>query len=328
MIVTIGMSMSSSIILLPCNNHLAMEQFNSTVRDGVSFDRLGALMDSDDSRNLSKIGPMLHVWGLSKSNYEGSLFWDFLKIGDHAIFYTKSRLFFHARICHKCKDAQLSRAIWGENPIGGNWELLLFFDSCEPLDVIMDEDILRVPPFSSTPILFKSNDEVVDHIFELIGADDDEGNIMFSKRREKQINDYIDSRLDSLQGPIDVDDIDIKVKKISNISNEELIREASKEKTPKLTKTSTYQYSRDEYVRLYALRRAGDNCQLCLQKAPFSRSDGSPYLEVHHIVPLSQGGSDSIDNVCALCPNCHRKMHIIADSDDVSKLLKTAEKRL
>ena len=125
-----------------------------------------------------------------------------------------------------------------------------------------------------------------------------------------------------------VDDIDIKVKKIFNISNEKLIREVSKEKTPKLTKTSTYQYSRDEYVRLYALRRAGDNCQLCLQKAPFSRSDGSPYLEVHHIVPLSQGGSDSIDNVCALCPNCHRKMHIIADSDDVSKLLKTAEKRL
>jgi 5-methylcytosine-specific restriction protein A len=34
-------------------------------------------------------------------------------------------------------------------------------------------------------------------------------------------------------------------------------------------------------------------------------------LEVHHIQWLSNDGDDTIDNIVALCPNCHRKMHIL-----------------
>ncbi|WP_296863638.1 HNH endonuclease [Thermosyntropha sp.] len=29
-----------------------------------------------------------------------------------------------------------------------------------------------------------------------------------------------------------------------------------------------------------------------------------------HIEWLSRGGTDTIDNTVALCPNCHRKMHV------------------
>ena len=35
-------------------------------------------------------------------------------------------------------------------------------------------------------------------------------------------------------------------------------------------------------------------------------------------------GEDSIANTVGLCPNCHRKMHIVADQDDVEYLLKVA----
>ena len=30
--------------------------------------------------------------------------------------------------------------------------------------------------------------------------------------------------------------------------------------------------------------------------------------------------NDTIDNVVALCPNCHRKMHELNDKDDIKKL--------
>ena len=33
---------------------------------------------------------------------------------------------------------------------------------------------------------------------------------------------------------------------------------------------------------------------------------------------------DTIDNTVALCPNCHRKMHIVKDIDDINKLKKNA----
>lgn len=79
-------------------------------------------------------------------------------------------------------------------------------------------------------------------------------------------------------------------------------------------------YVRDPYISEYAKRRAGGICQLCKKPAPFKDRDGDPYLESHHIVWLSNGGADSIENTVALCPNCHRKMHVLNDPRDVEKL--------
>lgn len=62
-------------------------------------------------------------------------------------------------------------------------------------------------------------------------------------------------------------------------------------------------------------------------KAPFIDAKGEPYLEVHHIIWLSHGGADTIENTVALCPNCHRKMHILQSADDVEKSLESISKR-
>lgn len=56
--------------------------------------------------------------------------------------------------------------------------------------------------------------------------------------------------------------------------------------------------------------RADGRCELCHYEAPFRRaSNNMPYLEVHHIKPIALGGTDALDNLLALCPNCHKKLH-------------------
>ncbi|WP_408869546.1 HNH endonuclease [Commensalibacter communis] len=55
---------------------------------------------------------------------------------------------------------------------------------------------------------------------------------------------------------------------------------------------------------------------------------GVPYLETHHIQWLSRGGSDKLENMVALCPNCHKKMHILNDEKDMDFLMKQVEKRI
>ena len=45
-------------------------------------------------------------------------------------------------------------------------------------------------------------------------------------------------------------------------------------------------------------------------------------METHHIVPLSEGGSDGDDNVAALCPNHHREAHYGVDRDQIQIQLK------
>lgn len=81
-------------------------------------------------------------------------------------------------------------------------------------------------------------------------------------------------------------------------------------KQPELISTTTILFKRNPDVVADVLFRARGNCQNCKKEAPFTRaSDGTPYLEVHHIVPLSEGGHDSVANAIALCPNCHRRNH-------------------
>lgn len=81
------------------------------------------------------------------------------------------------------------------------------------------------------------------------------------------------------------------------------------------------QVVRDPYIAEYAKRRANGMCQLCMLPAPFNKANGDPYLESHHIIWLSEGGADSIENTVALCPNCHRKMHVVNLPEDVQRLI-------
>lgn len=93
-----------------------------------------------------------------------------------------------------------------------------------------------------------------------------------------------------------------------------------KESSPSASTVQTKVYYRDPSIAAYVKKRANGCCQLCGEKAPFADKNGDPYLECHHIEWLSKGGLDSINNCVALCPNCHRRMHILNDSKDINVL--------
>jgi 5-methylcytosine-specific restriction endonuclease McrA len=79
---------------------------------------------------------------------------------------------------------------------------------------------------------------------------------------------------------------------------------------PTKTLVTTQVFVRNAAVAAAVLNRAAGICEGCGKAAPFLRkSDGSPYLEVHHKVPLAADGDDSTENAIALCPNCHRAWH-------------------
>ena len=113
-------------------------------------------------------------------------------------------------------------------------------------------------------------------------------------------------------------------KSISALSDEQLKLKAknSSNYEPRRRKASTPVFERNIYVSEYAKRRANGFCQLCGAQAPFLDRENKPYLESHHIIWLSKGGADTIENTVALCPNCHRKMHILNLNEDVNKLFK------
>lgn len=78
---------------------------------------------------------------------------------------------------------------------------------------------------------------------------------------------------------------------------------------PSITNHSINQYQRDAKVKAWILKNAHGKCENCNQKAPFNAFDGTPYLEVHHVRSLADGGPDTVENTIAVCPNCHKELH-------------------
>jgi 5-methylcytosine-specific restriction protein A len=96
---------------------------------------------------------------------------------------------------------------------------------------------------------------------------------------------------------------------------------------PKLV--SAFRHSRKRKTAMAAIRRSGFKCEVEPTIPLFTaRSNGMPYLEPHHLIPVSLSGKfskslDHLDNLYALSPHHHRRIHFgkIDDCVDVIERL-------
>lgn len=114
---------------------------------------------------------------------------------------------------------------------------------------------------------------------------------------------------------IDLIDADVDLAALRKLA----IAAAQVGQTPQPSSTSVY--IRSGKIRSYALKRAAGHCEGCASPAPFKTENGRPFLEVHHIAKLSDGGPDHPDYVAAVCPNCHREAHFGIDQKSLNDRL-------
>lgn len=173
--------------------------------------------------------------------------------------------------------------------------------------------------------VFESNKYIYQGIVELAGApyqeeqNGDDGlprKVWMFPLKRKQAGDISQNVYEQY--------MEAKRKQAAELSPEELLAKAEEHSKRKRKgahrKVTTDTYYRDQVIAQYAKERAGGVCQLCGMPAPFEDKDGNPYLESHHIIWLSQGGEDTIENTVALCPNCHKRMHVLNEERAVKVL--------
>jgi len=157
--------------------------------------------------------------------------------------------------------------------------------------------------------------EYVDHYWER--APDDNGNMRDAIRFKLAPAGGIETSLDETD--------------VSDLSIDELYERAKESGTAgssTIPSSSGESYTRSDLVRDFALRMADGTCKACEQDAPFMREDGEPFLEVHHLYRVSDGGVDDPENVIAVCPNCHREVHHGQHGDELNeRLIEKAEIR-
>lgn len=103
-----------------------------------------------------------------------------------------------------------------------------------------------------------------------------------------------------------------QVSKSSKLSRTERLKKIAKDagRPPTKKLVTVARYARSPHVVAERLHLAKGVCEKCGSDAPFRRQrDNTPYLEVHHIKLLSEGGLDIVENTQALCPNCHSEVH-------------------
>lgn len=87
-------------------------------------------------------------------------------------------------------------------------------------------------------------------------------------------------------------------------------------------------FERDPLVAAWVLHQANGICELCRKPGPFKNRMGEWFLETHHVVPLADGGADTVGNTVALCPNCHRRCHVSPEADKVREELRYTIERI
>jgi EVE domain/HNH endonuclease len=106
-------------------------------------------------------------------------------------------------------------------------------------------------------------------------------------------------------------------------------REAARHpKRPRATSAATKLFERSALVVAIAQTRASHRCEVPDCPHPlFICADGRMYSEVHHIVPLGDGGEDTPANVACVCPAHHREAHVGSKAEEIAAALKAIRAR-
>lgn len=133
---------------------------------------------------------------------------------------------------------------------------------------------------------------------------------------------------------IDINDVEKneleKIKEIRKLSFHDIKEKAKLAESNNIStrEVRTTYRERNQFIAEHTKERANGICDLCGNEAPFNDKNGRPYLESHHVITLANNGPDAIYNTVAICPNCHRKVHVLNSKEDMKKLEKVILKYL
>ncbi|TVP14244.1 HNH endonuclease [Shewanella sp. KCT] len=128
----------------------------------------------------------------------------------------------------------------------------------------------------------------------------------------------IESLISEIEGQNLPEVVEFEAQVISYKSKENLSKPDGV-KEPRKTHTQVTSFDRDPKVKAWILVEASGKCECCGSEAPFTTADGEPFIEIHHLRRLADGGSDTITNAVALCPNCHREIHYGMNRSELKK---------
>jgi len=96
---------------------------------------------------------------------------------------------------------------------------------------------------------------------------------------------------------------------------------------PERIETVVQLWRRNRWIIEERRRETNNRCEIpgC-DYVPFEKPSRDRYSEGHHMIPLGEPGSDSLQNIAILCPNHHREIHYGVQREELTNILKKKRK--
>lgn len=176
-------------------------------------------------------------------------------------------------------------------------EIVMLLSNAIPISVLNKTAVITDPAAPRFPV--NGSASRINPVYEELVLDS--VNTFFPVEKNQQM-DSIEERL--------AQDVDSK---ISAMSDSEILKEANSFVPPPVSeksqnKTAEVRKESQKQKRLIG-KLYNYSCQICGFHSEYVRRNGKPgyILEVDHIIPKSEGGTEKASNLWALCPNCHSK---------------------
>lgn len=294
----------------------ARKHYDETVAEPYRIADLFDKLDPEVQETLiaHDLNEYVHMWGAVPGS-QNIKRWSKLRTDDGMLVYTKEGFTYYAKILCKTHNSKVAEHIWGKNNEGNTWEYIYFLKDLR--EVSIPKEV-----FSSffgyklnfTPQGFSNIDKEKLNIRMKRYANTDQ---MIEELNNEFILSEEDLDENNFQTSLEAD-----FSKIPDDSPE--IKKPRKQ--PRVM-NGFKAWPRDAKISKIALKKAHFKCEIDQSHITFV-SDASKefYVESHHLIPMKfqNDFTTSIDtesNIVALCPLCHRKIHL-ARKKEKKELLK------
>ncbi|MEM0143867.1 MAG: HNH endonuclease [Candidatus Parvarchaeum sp.] len=289
----------SRIYLMSIGKKDSLERMNKNLLNPVPKSLFATYLTDTEMADLNKIysEPKVPVWGFVPGSVNMST-WKKLEPGDFSIFVPSATVLLVTKVTYKVRNENLAKALWGNDlKTGETWELVFFVKMISVLQ-LNKRDLLNSIGYNNPNDKLQGHRDVTERFIPAYGSIYDfvERYSVSEVPTELLSQEYTDNLIDSI--------ISRKDERLNELKQKLEASNASVE----FVEIHGIRIKRNQVLVKYIKEKADYKCQAC--GFTFVKRDGSKYVEAAHIKPLAASRLDVIENMVALCPNCHKKLDI------------------
>ena len=304
-----------NVFLAPRSNETSFKNFESTIVGGRPYSFLEPFLTPDEKSVLSKY-KNISIWGNKESLRSR---WEKMQSGDFVLFYAKGSFNYSGQIALTKHSPELGAALWPVDEDGEPWTCLFFVDNLKEVAIpiqVLQELAGYAPTWDRVQGFMRLNDAGVQAIADKFG------DIETFLHQKPEVYAAIDKVIEDLrEESLEVEKDELyQIEDMSKVFND----------------ASKFRYERDSHKIDTAPRKIrienqtqkrriakleGYACQVCDWKLEWRNSRGKAAyrIDVDHIIDKADGGSEEMNNLWVLCPNCHTKKTLGVITIDVSQ---------